>query len=434
MASIMLHRGATTIVLIGCCAAWAAAEVDFADVRGRVLTEPGAGAAAGIVVRIGSYHGLPHGVHRETVTDADGRYRFADIPPARCTIRVFTQTVPQTSYSVAVTVLDTDAPVRDLYLRTPQFVSGVVRSAETGDPVPGVPVSFFSPNHHRLRGFAGSTKSNDDGRYRLYLPTAKVRISSRPISYRYMNSRDYELDVEVSNRYLLDFDLRVGPRFHGRVVDEEGKPASHQVVRVGGTIYPSDPSKPWGGMAFSFFRADLVTDDGGWFEGWNRGPWAFENSWAKLTASAVAEDVSSGGHDSANLKTTQYADRPFHIVMRPLTSAVVRLRTTDSKPVKGAIFVPAAVEYGYEPTGPCRDVRYTNQVEALGDGEYRLGGMVPGESYCYKIHAPGVAVGEIQLTAQDALEPVVLASSDRHSVYTLRSIIDPYIMDEPESE
>ena len=126
----------------------------------------------------------------ESVVDANGRFRFAGLTVGAYNIAL-PRTFDRSEWTMPVRGLvqvSAGQTVRgiDLQLERGAMVSGIVTDAETGLPLDGVHVSALSGIEQR-QSSVGSTRTDDEGRYTLRLPSGQTRLhlSAVPKGYAY---------------------------------------------------------------------------------------------------------------------------------------------------------------------------------------------------------------------------------------------------------
>lgn len=219
------------------------------------LFQKGGEAAEGIALEALPQGKLFYSEPFETITGADGSFRFVGLPP--------------TAYNVALKfepgLLEWTAPVRglitvsagkttagvDLELQRGTQVSGAVVDAENNQPIEGAGVTALQGPKHRLSRVA-STKTDVSGRYTLRVPTGKSKLYLSGGTRDYETPENGELQLETApgetQRDGVDFRLKRRPILpeiprietataRGRVVDLDGNPLPD--IRVSGELTPA---------------------------------------------------------------------------------------------------------------------------------------------------------------------------------------------------
>ncbi|MDP7017342.1 MAG: M56 family metallopeptidase, partial [Pirellulaceae bacterium] len=192
-------------------------------VRGTVLATPG-GDGVGKVELV--LHSNSKDQDRTTRTAADGSYSFDRVPIGVYGVG-FKRSTGAWAPGAILRVATDDVRAGDLHLELPQGVSGTIRDAETGKPVAAARILFRMEN-----GRDGSVLSDNQGKYRLYLPPGKVKVESQGTQNRYYpanfttqsgESRTIEISKGMSS---VDFQLRSAAKITGRILLPNGKPAA----------------------------------------------------------------------------------------------------------------------------------------------------------------------------------------------------------------
>lgn len=391
-------------------------------VSGRVLDEPGGKGAVGVTVEL--WH-AGDGRTRTTVTGADGRYRFAGVDPSRheYVLRITRRPVGVWSEGVAVYVADAPIRVANLYIRLAQSVCGVVRDAETHQPVAGATINFSTAD-----GNINVVKTDENGRYQLYVTPREVQLTCKGTEDRYApptepkkqrtaprdkasRRRAFREAVESlrkgqrhrSGKYVtvkpaqhvkgVDFEVQSSPAFGGVVVHPDGSPAANVDVYAEvwwpGSGMPSRMDYSGTGKIYR-----LKTDEAGRFVGYLRHPRGYTRGPSgamKLAAIAYTPDRSMGGMTKAETDATAPNVPTMRIVLAKSASATVTLIGPDGKGITNAKIVACpAVREGIMTMGSWSlQAKENTTSEHLGEGRYRLSGLVPACGYNFSLSAPG---------------------------------------------
>jgi WD40 repeat protein len=416
-----------------------------ATVTGRVLTEPGgtgvAGAKVGLCNRMGRFEWTQY-----AVTAADGTYTFDDVPPGESLRRnrynapdyynyaAWIEAAPDRppgvwSEAISVPVEQQDVRAHDLYLKYPQSISGTVRDADTGKPIAGAEIFFWS-NERGARALTLGPNKNDadaQGRYRLYLRPREVTVSCNGTRDRY-NRDDVHgqriVIAEPQQETTVDFCCESGTPLSGRVLNPDGTPAKDARVRVsvnwpvrvtgggagfggaGGGRGGAGDSARRGGVGGAGRRGSRVgqgagggadrlglrtenwsvsfeatADNEGRFAGYMRQPNLPELQTTlplSIKARAWLPDHSLGGVGQAEAHVGEPLAQPLVVKLEKTGAAVVRVLFQDGRPVPDA---EIRVD-GYYPGSHSRLVGQQGKpAEYLGDGRYRIAGLTAGLDY-----------------------------------------------------
>jgi len=402
---------------------------------GRVLTEPGGTGVAGVKVGIWG---------RDAVTAADGTYSFDDVPrsgsPGYYTacIKAAPDLPPGVwSEAVSVAVEQQDVHAHDLYLKFPQSISGIVRDADTNQPIAGAEIQFSSnESGPRALVLGPSRKVTDaDGRYRLYLRPREVTVSCDGTPDRYNRDSMHgqrAVVAEPQQETTVDFCCVSGAPLTGRVVNPDGTPAKDARVRVsvgwpvrveaslgspaatrGGASRGAGGARAGrggrgiragrgagGGFDLSVPRTEnrtdsfeTKTDADGRFNGYMRQPELPDDEYERnfrehrtlqntlpvsIKARAWLPDRSLGGVGRAEAPFAEPLAQPLVVKLQKTGAAVVRVLFQDGRPVPDA-------EIRIDGSWPDSDLSIARPLgkpaENLGDGRYRIAGLTAGLDY-----------------------------------------------------
>ena len=197
------------------------------EFRKNAPNEYGLGSIDRVYVRV---TGLPD----KLTTDKDGRIRLPGVGPGRfVTIITRGETHEHTLARIACRELARDEELTGdqplvgakgiVHLAPARIITGVVRDAKTGDPVPGMKVAGNS---------LSATTTDKDGRFKL-IGQKKARLY-RLTANSLGESPYFDASVEVSdppglNAITADIRVHRGVVVTGRVTDERGKPVAGHV-------------------------------------------------------------------------------------------------------------------------------------------------------------------------------------------------------------
>ncbi|QJW95257.1 sigma-70 family RNA polymerase sigma factor [Frigoriglobus tundricola] len=351
-------------------------------VIGRVLSEPGGKAVAGVVVTLWNGGGSGRWTAR---SDASGAYSFPDIQPGDH-YRVWIESEVKGNREAGtwsewgpVKFKDRRGAADDLFVEMPQSVSGTVTDADTGKPVPGADVTFSTADGNRT-----VIKTDAAGRYRLFVKSREVDLSCAGTPDRYEESKLRQRVTVGAGQHLKDVDFQVksAPPFTGSVVMPDGKPAKGAEVRVEIRWTPLNPGSAFGGAEIGRdFR--LKADDEGRFQGYMRGALGVRAQTVELKVIVRLSDHTAGG--VVHAKTTAaagYRLDPLKLALGKSSGFRVRVVNPDGEPVTDAVLIatnPRGWDFGL--SGP---------VKHEGDGRYLMTGLVPGLDYYLVVRAPGL--------------------------------------------
>jgi RNA polymerase sigma factor (sigma-70 family) len=372
-------------------------------VTGRVLSEPGGNAVAGVVVTLRNGEGTGRWTTR---TGPQGAYSFADIKPGD-DYRVWIGDEAKASREAGtwsewglVSFKDRPVKAEDLYLEMPQSVSGTVTDADSGEPVSGADINFSTADGNRT-----GIRTDAAGRYRLFVKAREVDLQCQGTPERYEESRQRRRVTVEAAKHLrgVDFKVKSGPPFSGSVVMPDGKPAKGAEVRVE-TRWMRSHGAPLGGlMGGRDFR--LTADDEGRFRGYmvgaRGGADRVRAATVELTVVVLLVDHTAGG--VVRVKTTdddEYSLDPLKVVLAKSSGFRVRVLDPDGKPVTDAEVIathPAGWNFGL--SGPVKNVE---------EGKYQMTGLIPGLEYHVVVRAAGLTrdlTGELVFQPGVVLKP-----------------------------
>ena len=416
-------------------------------VTGRVLTEPGGRGVAGATVGLrnfGWYWG--DGIWRYAVTAFDGTYTFEDVsesapsgtdalpgrsaPPGANVPRgtsalpgrsgpppdsyvAWIETAPDRpagvwSEHVLFAVAQQDVRAGDLYLKLPQSISGIVRDADTGEPIGGAWINVNEGN-----GDSAGVRTDAQGRYRLYVRPGAVGVHCAGTADHYLatdvTASPRTVVAEPQRETTVDFRCKSAPPLTGRVVNPDGTPARDARVRVSlswprrGAVAGASSARAGRGVGggaggraglgqrgdsggltvmtvYDSWAFDAKTDGEGRFTGYwmEPGPRVGQVT-TSIVASAWLPDGSLGGVGRVEAPSGEPLAQPLVVTLEKTGVAVLRvLLAQDGQPVADADITT----YGFWPGS---DVWLGGQlgrpVEYLGDGRYRIAGLTAGLDY-----------------------------------------------------
>ncbi len=387
------HDGIALLVACSLAALAPAAE-GGPSVSGRVLDVPGGKGAAGVVVS------LEHGRRERsytTRTDERGHYSFVNVVPSPDVVYCLSVAERPAGVGMAwvpVMVTVRDVRAEDLYLAMPQSVSGTVRDAETNEPLGDVRVFF---EHHERR--TGVVRTDARGRYRLYVPPGKVRACCMGTDAYYSPKAGSGKSLHVAaGKPVAAVDFRVvkAPAFTGRVALPDGRPAGDVTVEVvihwqfePDLLFPvrAHYGLPWQHLRFK-------TDAAGRFVGHFRAPRVLsgdQHRKAKLKVRIVAftADRSMGRAVQINTVTPVATRPPIKLALARAASVTVRFGYADGGPLPELRLQATRVQSTENTYGMMVDKGVTTRH--LGEGRYRLTGLIPGTTYSFylDVDAPG---------------------------------------------
>jgi len=373
-----------------------------ATVVGRVLDKPGGKGVKGVVVAL--VHGRSAKKYKAT-TDKEGNYRIDAVPTDKHSYFLSIDNRPPGEGACSVPVRLTQAVVKpeDLRQTMPQTISGAVSDMQTGKPVPGARIYF-----NDARKQSGILTADARGRYRLYAIPGTVTLTCRGTPRRYLpdeSEKDKSVTLQAGAHVKdVNFEIRSPKEFTGEVTLPGGKPAKSAMVDV--WISWSDPEPgtidraiDWGPLWFGF---KCTADGEGKFRGYFRRPGPITRHFRKVHLRIVA--FTPDRSLAASTSITAEGDEPdLDTIAMPLgkvADALVRLIDSDGKGIAGAKFSAGRVQYVKRPNGSTvfgqlDDAGVTARY--LGDGRYRLTGLIPGPKHHFMLTAKGYTTKPIYL-------------------------------------
>jgi hypothetical protein len=364
-------------------------------IKGRVLSEPGGKALAGVAVTLWNGSGAGRWPSR---TDETGTYSFSDVKPGDH-YKLWIEECPGRKsgiWSEAVPVRVASLPVKadELFATLPQSLSGTVTDADTGRPVSGAVINFSTADRNR-----DSVRTDAEGRYLLFVSPREVDLycTGTPDRYEplvdpFMAERRPPVAVGAGKHVKnIDFKVKSAPPFTGLVVHPDGTPAR----RARGLVTVRRPPLAVGGFGdFDAIREYPFTTDGeGRFTGWMLGMrksvagdlTAENRNSAPIELEVVARSIDHSHGGIVKAKTTAKADfrlEPLKVVMARSASILVRAIDPDGKPIQLA--EAGASKHAW------RDWHSLGgPVKHIGDGTYLFMGLIPGLEYRVWLNAPG---------------------------------------------
>jgi len=367
-------------------------------VTGRVLDTPGGKGLPGATVML--WH-VQTGNLRSTTTDKDGSYAFADVAP-HTHLQGVTLQLPSGVWSQGRTasfhVGEAHISAADLYARTGQTVTGTIREATTGQPAGGARIDVNGD------WFA----SDAQGRYTLYVLPGEVKATCFGTEERYYvpeTEPKKSVTVQPGARIeSVDFKVRSGKQFVGRVTLPNGKAAAGVDVAV--LIDWKGPiERPGGGTRETFsppthLHLRLTTDAEGKFYAYFRRPRLILDPplhyrGVQVTLAATTPDRAMGIAKEINADGDEPDLPMIAMELGKSASMTVRLADGQGKGIAGATFYAGRLQRKGDTYGMHDDDGVTTQH--LGDGHYRMEGLVPGAQYHFQLHAPGYTSKRVYL-------------------------------------
>jgi hypothetical protein len=387
-------------------------------VVGRVLDKPGGKGIKGVVVAL--VHGRSAKKYKAT-TDNDGNYRIDAVPADKHNyfLSIVNRPPGEGACNVPIRLAEAVVKPEDLHRTTPQTISGTVNDMQTRQPVPGARIYF---NNARKR--SGILTADAKGRYKLHSIPGTVTLACRGTRRRYLpaeSKKNKSVTLEAGTHVKdVDFEVRSPKEFTGEVTLPGGKPAKGAVVDV--WISWSDPvpatiarAIDWGPRWFGF---RCRTDGKGKFRGYFRRPGPITHHFRKVHLRIVAAMPDRSLATSAII--TAEGDEPdLDTVAMPLgkvADALARLIDSDGKGIAGAKFSAGKIQHIKQPNGPGEFGQLNDPgvtAKYLGDGRYRLTGLIPGPKYHFMLTAKGYTAKPIYLH-HDSRNYRFLAGEDKN--------------------
>jgi RNA polymerase sigma-70 factor (ECF subfamily) len=173
--------------------------------------------------------------HAATQSDADGNYRFADVPPGLTVLEVTTAWLADPAW-MSIDLPADECLVRDVVLQEGIIVHGVVSDARTGTPIANAEIGAG-------RFFQHAVHSNANGEYELsgFGGRGDAEIRARAGGYadaQYL----FPWPRMPSERTKVDFQLGLAHAAHGRVIDPAGEPVEGVYVAA---VTDAGPRQEW---------------------------------------------------------------------------------------------------------------------------------------------------------------------------------------------
>ena len=190
-------------------------------IGGRVIDEAGQ-PVAGASLRLDElppYRKVWKGMmsNLPAVTDADGRWSTTSVPPETCPIQAWVRHPEFREGLLRVPLADFFAGKADIVLKG-AVAEGIVTDVATGEPIAGARVLVGDRNYGRD---LPRTLSGPDGKFRLAnLEPGATNLIVMADGHQ-PQLRGFDASVKPTR---LTISLEPGRRFHGRVVDLDGKP------------------------------------------------------------------------------------------------------------------------------------------------------------------------------------------------------------------
>jgi len=402
-------------------------------VLGRVLDRVGGKGVGGAKVKLWSDWTRQS---RFAVTDKDGVYRFDNVEPGPHILRiadlpggVWTEGVailaasdagrsgktnlyrdsglgyriaevgtrgkPRGSYAFeALIVSPGHKQMVELYLELPQSVSGTVRDKATGEPVAGAGVNFMS-----LDVLRPTIHTDDKGQYRLFVPPGEIQVICEGTEERYypggkLGERNKTVRLNKGEHVKdLDFQVHSSPTFDGEVIMADGSKAP-EGMDVNMVFAWRQKNRMTGGGIFYDGRTtrQLKTDKDGRFKEYVRSPHgeqAFGHQDVSITAYMLTDDFSHGGMVwTGIIELSDPKIDPIRIVMTQTGSAEFRVIDPDEQGVEGASIRGINIFWVIHGK-PWRPIQCDARVTDLGQGRYRIDGLIEGFGYIPHVEAAG---------------------------------------------
>lgn len=180
------------------------------EVSGRVTYSETERPAAG--VRVGAQQIGTAAAWGEAETDADGRYRIAQLGPGRYNVALDEQSPPLGGAWTAVAagvVLGAGRPAHivDLHLVRGALITGTVTVRGSGRPVAGAEIGAYGPAHPATGVWVGGGWTDGGGAYRIRVPAGRQHVY--PMSET-PPGRGADVSVAEGRDAVVDFGLPPG--------------------------------------------------------------------------------------------------------------------------------------------------------------------------------------------------------------------------------
>jgi hypothetical protein len=284
-----------------------------AQLTGKVVRENGK-PAVGVVVSAAAVNYA----HAVAVTNADGRYTIGGLPACTATLSF----EDPSALGVAAAIPNVQARVGEMgtlpvtTLVAGAIITGTVRDAKTGEPLPRVTLAKQGPDHPN-EAEAGR-RTGRAGVYRVRVMPGTNTLSFWGIPDAYIStSAKYTFTLRAGETKQQDLTLKKGLTLHGTLVDEAGHPVREQMGLMAG-IYVE-----------TLFSSEKYTQSDGeghfTFEGLTPGTKFLvvdsRNDWTLLSTSGIP--VPTSVHMQLMVQRTKHQ------------SVTVRVLSPDGKPVPG---------------------------------------------------------------------------------------------------
>ena len=381
------------------------AAVPAPAISGHVREQPDGNGAEGATVQLWSHQ---DGKKSTAGTDRDGKYRFALVEPGMYTLRIIERTAGEWSEGIVVRVGNDPVQAGDLFLRLPQSVSGTVTDVETGEPVAGTWIRFSTAERNW-----NAVETDKKGRYRIYVPPREVQIESTGTRDRYYAVREgerYRRIVVQKNKPVQNVDIRLrsAAKFTGKVFLPSGEPAKRADVLVEAWWSPKGGTKDLGRQVAQpdRLRGMVPLDDGTGSSLWSmatgrdmrlktndRGEYvcylrdAYETAERGVAIKKVVAwmpDRSLGGVADADSVSVR---------LSPPGSIEFKLLDARGQPVDDARITTSDVQPNWRTFlgGP---------VDKLGNGKYRVRGLIAGLEYYLSIEGVPTSFSLLKFTVR----------------------------------
>ena len=267
----------------------------------------------------------------------------------------------------------------ELQLAQARLVTARVVLEETGEPVPGIAVTFFGI----ASGLTARYIPTDaDGQVRLRaLPgRAHVMLSLANTEYVSTDGESRECQVEDQDVTLEEFVIARGLRLEGTVVDGDGEPVpGAEIIRFPIAEQPH------------YRVIETLTAD-------SRGRFAIPNlAQGKKLKLFARSDVAA---TKSLIEVEVHQDKPVSLTIEPTGVCFITGTVTNAAtgaPIQGA----RASTIGYEWTGNMGHSRTRESVTTDEDGRFRVGPLLPILKYEVEVTTEGFSrksVGSLEVT------------------------------------
>ena len=295
---------------------------------------------------------------------------------------------------VRVDVADKDIRLDDICLSLPQSVRGMVRNAKTGVPVGAGLRIRINKSPVPMR----SLRTDANGRYCFYVLPGSYTLWCRGSEDRYYGAGDgygregiaRAVSVEAGQVVEeFDFEVEEASSYSGVVELPDGQAVAGAEVFVRSHWCP-EPNKSFsinshGGSEYMWVR--LETDSQGKFVGYLRRPdISVREGDEIINIAAVARsgDGSMSGIITFGTTESHGVADPIRIVLSRSGSITFRLIGSDGRGIAKA-FVRGEFKKGDLHISFAKDL--AEHIEDLGEGNYKVTGLVPGLKYRFEFYA-----------------------------------------------